>query len=124
MTWFKVDDKLAFHPKVIGAGNAAIGLWVRAGAWSADQLTDGQIPKPMIAVLGGRPADARALVDAGLWTDEGDRYQMHDWRDYQPSKADKQENKARGTLGAHRRWHSKHPSPDCTHCTGEIRQTR
>ena len=38
MAWFKVDDKLAFHPKVLTAGNTAIGLWVRAGAWSADQL--------------------------------------------------------------------------------------
>ena len=33
--WFKVDDNLALHPKVLGAGNAAMGMWVRAGSWSA-----------------------------------------------------------------------------------------
>jgi len=43
MPWFKVDDTLAFHAKVVAAGNAAMGLWVRAGAHSMQQLTDGFI---------------------------------------------------------------------------------
>ena len=77
----------------------------------------------MIPVLGGRPADTRALITAGLWTEEPGGYRMHDWAEYQPSKAEKRENKARGALGAHRRWHTLHPSPDCTYCTGEIKQT-
>lgn len=31
MPWFKVDDTLALHGKVVAAGNPAMGLWVRAG---------------------------------------------------------------------------------------------
>lgn len=34
MSWFKVDDHLAFHRKTLAAGNEAMGLWVRAGSWS------------------------------------------------------------------------------------------
>lgn len=119
MSWFKVDDKLAFHPKVVRAGNSAMGLWIRAGAWSADQQTDGFIPDTIITVLGGKPADARALVAADLWSKDDGGHRMHDWQDYQPTRADKASNQARGTLGAHRRWHRGHPSPDCPHCMAE-----
>lgn len=123
MPWFKVDDKLAFHPKVLAAGNTAIGLWIRAGAWAADQLTDGHIPAQMIPVLGGKPADARRLVDAGLWDRTPNGYQFHDWDDYQPTRQDHDNRvktgRAGGTLGAHRRWHKDHPSPDCEYCVSD-----
>lgn len=78
MVWFKVDDGLAFHHKVISAGNSAMGLWVRAGSWSAQQLTNGYIPDHMVPVL-GTAAQARRLVRAGLWTEADGGYQFHDW---------------------------------------------
>lgn len=87
MTWFKVDDAFAFHLKVIRAGNSAIGLWVRAGSWSAQQLTDGLIPADMVAALGGNTADVEHLVDVGLWEESPGGYKFHDWHDFQPSKA-------------------------------------
>jgi hypothetical protein len=87
MTWFKVDDNLALNPKVIMAGNAAMGLWVRAGSWSGQQLTDGFIPLPIIQVLtGGDIALADTLVDVGLWYHEPDGYRFKDWDEYQPVK--------------------------------------
>ncbi|MBZ2197259.1 hypothetical protein [Occultella gossypii] len=88
MTWFKVDDTLAFHAKVISAGNAAMGLWVRAGSWSAQQLTDGHVPAHMIPALGNR-AQANALVRTGLWVDDDeDGYRFHQWAEEgrQPSR--------------------------------------
>lgn len=85
MTWGKVDDNLAFHPKVIVAGNEAMGLWVRALSWSAQQLTDGVIPEAIIEALDGETA-AEALVSAGLWHRLGDDYEFNDWIDYQPSR--------------------------------------
>lgn len=86
MTWFKVDDGLAFHPKAVVAGNAAMGLWVRAGAWSSQQLTDGFVPDHMIPSL-GKPAQARALVTAGLWTREEGGYRFWQWDSRNPSRA-------------------------------------
>jgi hypothetical protein len=69
MTWFKVDDAFALHPKAIAAGNAALGLWVRAGSWCGAHLTDGFVPAPLIRTLGAQTRDARKLVEAGLWTE-------------------------------------------------------
>lgn len=86
MPWFKVDDTLAFHGKVVAAGNAAMGLWVRAGAWSMQQLTDGFVPTHIARQL-GRAAEARRLVDAGLWTEKDGGYLFHEWTQRQPSRA-------------------------------------
>jgi hypothetical protein len=44
MTRFLIDDNFAMNKRVIDAGNKAIGLWVRAGAWSAANNTDGFLP--------------------------------------------------------------------------------
>lgn len=80
MTWFKVDDTLAFHAKVVAAGNPAMGLWVRAGAWAAQQLTDGFVPSHMVKSL-GTPRQASTLVSAGLWVQADGGFRFHDWND-------------------------------------------
>lgn len=85
MPWFKVDDHLATHAKVAAAGLAPMGLWVKAGAWSAQQLTDGFIPTSILNLLGARRSHAEALVKAGLWSVEPEGYRFRDWFDYQPT---------------------------------------
>lgn len=94
MTWFKVDDNFAFHPKVMEAGNAAVGLWVRCGAWSMSHLTDGFVPLEMIKIFKGKKSDADRLVQAGLWIAEEDGYRFHDWGQYQPTRESVQETRA------------------------------
>lgn len=86
MPWFKVDDTLAFHGKTVAAGNGAMGLWVRAGSWSMQQLTDGFIPHQIARQLGTR-AEAKRLVDNGLWDEKDDGYLFHEWSQRQPSRA-------------------------------------
>ncbi|MCZ4498520.1 MAG: hypothetical protein JWQ74_1073, partial [Marmoricola sp.] len=90
--WFKVDDKLHDHPKVqrlleTGDG-AALGLWLLAGSWSGDQLSDGLVP---MFVMGRWCVPdwqrlATRLCEVGLWTSEDvdgrPHYRFHDWTDY------------------------------------------
>lgn len=129
MPWFKVDDTLPFHNKVMAAGNPAMGLWLRAGAWSMQQLTDGHIPHEIARQLGTH-TQAQRLCDAGLWIEKEDGYHFHDWTIYQRSrvqvKAD-QENtsrlrKASANFGNHIRWHTNRGEfdPDCKHCREEL----
>ena len=94
MPWFKVDDGFAFHPKAIEAGNAALGLWVRAGAWCGANLTDGALPRHMIGTLGAQARDARRLVTVGLWVETERGYQFHEWEKMQPTKADVEAERA------------------------------
>lgn len=102
MPWFKVDDNLSGGDKVgripRGRRRAALGLWVLAGSWSARYLRDGVVPAHMIAELTATEADARTLVECGLWHSSGHDcgdcievapgdYLFHDWSRYQPTRA-------------------------------------
>lgn len=86
MTWFKVDDKSAFHEKVLRAGDAAWGLLCRAGAWSSGQGTDGRIPAHVAKLLCSAKARWSSLVEAGLVhaTDDGG-FEIHDFLQWNPS---------------------------------------
>lgn len=122
MTWFKVDDRLAHHPKVMQVGNAAMGLWVRAGSWCAAHLTDGHVPTDLLATFGGKRSDADRLVKAGLWIAEPDGWRFRDWLEYQPSAHDvklaKDALASGGSFGNHVRWHKRRQvvDPDCRFC--------
>lgn len=67
MVWFRVDDVLPFHARVIEAGNAAMGLWVRAGAWCA-WSGETLLPHALVRTL-GTVRQARRLVRVGLWAE-------------------------------------------------------
>ena len=88
VAWFKVDDKLHSHPKRYRAGLRAMGLWVVAGSWCGDHLTDGFVPADMLRALGGKPSDAAALVDAGLWEACPDGWIFHQWDGQNPTRDD------------------------------------
>jgi hypothetical protein len=85
MPWFKVDDTFAMHEKVMEAGNAAVGLWVRAGAWSMQQLTDGFVPNHVVRAL-GTPKERRQLVEVSLWVEAEGGVRFQNWEERQPTK--------------------------------------
>ncbi|MGW3545868.1 hypothetical protein ACWDNI_35745 [Nocardia niigatensis] len=82
MTWFKVDDGFWSHPKTVGLSDAAVALWVRAGAYACQHLTDGVIAAPVLRMVGDK-AGAEELVAAGLWSETAGGYVFHDWAEYQ-----------------------------------------
>src|SRR4051812_50226278 len=71
MPFFPVDDDFWGHPKSDEAGDAALGLWVRAGSYCAHYLTEGVMTAAEGRKLRARPARGRGLVDAGLWDAAG-----------------------------------------------------
>jgi hypothetical protein len=93
MPWFKVDDTLALHHKTVAAGNSAMGLWVRAGSWSMQTLSDGFVPDVIVTALGSH-AQARKLVDVGLWDRMPSGYAFHEWAERQPTKTDVEQERA------------------------------
>ena len=93
MPWFRVDDNLAFHAKVVTAGNAAMGLWVRAGSWASQQLSDGFVPEHIAGVL-GTPQQVAKLVSSGLWHEAPGGFSFHKWDERQPKKEVIEEERA------------------------------
>ncbi len=116
MPWFKVDDKFTANQKVTRIPRAkrwsAIGLWTLAGAWSADQLTDGFIPQHQFDEMGASQEDADQLCLAHLWSAVEGGFQFNNWGKYQPSAAEVSDKLERlkvtrslvGKKGAAARW--------------------
>jgi hypothetical protein len=86
MTWFKVDDTLGSHPKARAAGLAAMGLWVVAGAWSSQHLTEGFVPDWFVNSWPSGQKRAANLVQSGLWIEADSGFTFHQWEERNPSK--------------------------------------
>jgi hypothetical protein len=96
MPWIKVDDQIAHHPKFMAAGAPASWLWVCGQSYCARYLTDGFVPESALPTLGNvtnPKAHAQTLVRVGLWERAEGGYRVHDYLQFQPSRADVEERR-------------------------------
>ena len=102
MPWFRMDDSFHSHPKVIAAGNEAVGLYVRCGTYAAEHLTDGFVDREVV-LLYGSTALAATLVRTRLWHRARGGWTIHDYLDYNPSR-EAVENERKQKAERQRRW--------------------
>lgn len=91
MSWVRLDDQFADHPKVTTAGPLAGWLYVCGLLYAARYLTDGFIPTAHVARLAALPRPrqlAERLVQVGLWERAEGGYRIHDYAEYQPTADD------------------------------------
>jgi hypothetical protein len=89
MTWVRYDDNWYDHPKVIETSFEARGFHVTATTYCGRHLTDGRLTSRQIAHLSeGRTELAQELVDHRLMERDGDAWVLHDFLDYNPSRAE------------------------------------
>ena len=108
MTWIKIDDQFADHPKFVARTDPAIATWVRALAYSSRYLTDGVIPKAAQRLIGPDIA-IDELLEAGLLLDGYDSWVIHDYTEHQRSRAeveaDREKNAERSRAYRSRKRH-------------------
>lgn len=113
LPWVRLDTAMPDNPKVIAlvdgdrGGRAAAFVWVCSLAYSGKHGTDGFIPKAALPRINGRPADARLLVEAGLWKDEGVGWSINGWDEFQESTAETVARSERARTAAMARWAGK-----------------
>jgi hypothetical protein len=105
--WVKLDDGLTLHPKMVGLSDAAFRAYVTGLVYAGRYLTDGVLSDAFVQTIA--TSDVRAeLVVAGLWEESTDAVQIHDFLDFNPSRAEVEAERRRksegGKLGAARRW--------------------
>lgn len=91
MTWARFDDGYSSHRKIRRLSDAAFRLDVSAVCWACEQLTDGHILADELAIVSDvrNPEKAAAeLVKRGRWDKTDDGWVIHDYLDYNPSKAE------------------------------------
>lgn len=90
MAWVRLDDAFPEHPKVLAVGEEAAWLYVCALCYCNRHLTDGFLPAAAVPRLTGQKSPTRLttkLVDAGLLDIVRDGFFVHDYLEYQMSKA-------------------------------------
>lgn len=98
MTFIRLDDRFLMG-KARAWGVKGRSLYLAGLCYCNRELTDGQIPKNMVAVLLVEAevdkGSVRLLVAAGVWIDEGDHYRVHDYLDHQRSRAQAMRERAK-----------------------------
>jgi hypothetical protein len=89
MVWFRVDDSLADHPKLLElqaqkGWQGALALWTLAGSWCGKHLTNGYVPASVVKRLACSQRDAELLCDVGFWERAEGGYTFHDWKARNP----------------------------------------
>jgi hypothetical protein len=130
MPWTRLDDGFHSHPKVLGLSDVAYRLHVQSLNWAVARSTDGKVPEIalVVALPAHRPRQreqaAVELESAGLWIRNGVGWYIHDFEDYQDTKADlearrqKWASQKRGQRSGVHRGHSEDSSttqPNPTH---------
>lgn len=102
MSWQKFSDRARESRKVRRASPDAITLWWAIGNWCCEHKTDGFVARDEIAdcwrPIGRRfnhSAAAKELVELGLLEDHGDKLEVHDFLEFNPSREDDEERKGR-----------------------------
>jgi hypothetical protein len=103
MPWFLVDDNLSSHPKARAAGLPAMGLWVVAGAYASQYLTEGFVPEWFVVSWPQGKKHAQALVNARLWDETSGGWQFHQWQERQRTKEQVETDRA-ATRERQKRW--------------------
>lgn len=102
MTWVRLDDRFPEHPKIAQLDDHALALFVTGLAYCNRNLTDGYIPVRVgfgqLRDCDGNPVPAiRQLEAVGLWEATEGGWWVHDYEDYQPTRADIQREQEAAT---------------------------
>lgn len=92
MTWVRLDDGFATHPKILGLSDASLRVLLESYCYAAQHMTDGLLAPAVASRLGTRKARTE-LVSAGLWDETPEGVVIHDYLTYNPSRAEVEERR-------------------------------
>jgi hypothetical protein len=88
MPWVRIDEHAMEHPKVAGLSDGAFRLWIVGLVYCQKFLTDGVITDVALRGLRGyTPKRGAELQAAGLWDGTGTGVSIHDFLDWNASRA-------------------------------------
>jgi len=88
MSWVRLDDNFADHPKVMGLSDSAFRLYIESLCYANRYLTDGIISVNAFRKISGSDDDAIQLIHNKLWCfhAEQNEYEILSYTEYQPTK--------------------------------------
>lgn len=116
LAWVRLDTGWPRNRKVLQllglkGGDHAVVVYVASLCLAGEQGSDGYINEWALPMIHGKQADARLLLDVGLWHSVEGGWQINDWADYQESNEETQKRKDKAKKAAARRWEKVDASP-------------
>src|SRR5678815_4332210 len=111
MGWFRIDDRADDNPKLLALSDGALRLWLMGGIHCAKHKTDGLLTQA--AAFGLRKftkARLDELLTLGLWHQTDTGFQVHDFLDWNLSKAEIDAKQANGRARVQRHRAGSNPS--------------
>lgn len=109
LPWVRLDTNFAQNPKILylieDKKHRAIVAYVAGLGYSGAQGTDGFLPAACLSVIHATRADAKALVEVGLWHEGLGGWEINGWDEHQQSNAETQKRKKNARDAAMQRWH-------------------
>jgi len=121
VTWDRLDDGAADHPKEVGLSDRAFRAWIQSLCYCARHLTDGVVPRAQAKAIAGSTVVLRELTSeqvpgrTPLWhCQEDGSVLVHDFVAYNPTRArmEADRNGSRERMQASRERRSLHVAPD------------
>lgn len=85
MSWLRLDDDFAQHPKVVRLARGDRWTWLEVLLYCARYRTEGHVPEAIgEAIRAATPAFLDRCHTVRLLDLNGDGYFVHDWREYNP----------------------------------------
>lgn len=111
LPWVRLDTQFALNPKILylieDKKYRAAFVWTASLGYSGAHGTDGFIPESSLPHLHATKADARHLVEVGLWNECIGGWEINSWTEFQPTSDEQTERKKRAQAAAMARWHGK-----------------
>lgn len=109
LPWVRLDTQFASNPKILylveDKKYRAAFVWVAALAYAGAQGTDGFLPLACLPCIHATKADAKALVEVGLWLECVGGWEINSWNEHQQSNEETQLRKKKARDAAMARWH-------------------
>ena len=101
MAWARIDDKFLDNQKVRMAGKEPTYLYISGLIYSSSQITEGFISDDVLGLVAykgfikNEKSHAKKLVECGLWDRVEGGYQIHDYLEYNPTKEEIEQARAK-----------------------------
>jgi hypothetical protein len=109
LPWVRLDTNFAQNPKILylieDKKHRAIVAYVAGLAYAGAQGTDGFLPAACLPVIHASRADAKHLVEVGLWLESLGGWEINSWAEHQQSSEETQKRKEKARNAAMERWH-------------------
>ncbi|KXP00874.1 hypothetical protein [Tsukamurella pseudospumae] len=116
LPWIRLDTNVFDHPKILSLleldedddtapGRRALALYFFGLTYTGKHELDGFVPRSALRLIGASRADARNLVEVGLWVADGTAgWSTHGWADRQASTEESKARSERARKAAQTRW--------------------